>query len=209
VVRAIVRNAGETVGEMTRDVTILGERPAAASGPAAVPRAAVEARGVLQGEIAKRLVSEIQARSAGSPLSAAAAFAHDGRWDAVGPSLPGGQPVASDTLLLNGLAKLAAADYPAAASLLGTAFAADMSQAPVAFLLGWARTGAGDDAGAFSAWRAAVNADPAMVPAYLALIDGYVRVGQLDLALQVARSGSAALPASPELRDRLSRLERR
>jgi VWFA-related protein len=206
VVRAIVRSGGETVGELTRDVTILGARPAAVSRPSAD---AVEATAVLQGDVARRVVAAIHARSADSPLAAAAAFAREGRWTDVGPALPGGQPVVSDALVLSGLARLAVADYAAAAALLGTAFDADMAQAPVAFLLGWARAGAGDDTGALGAWRAAVHADPAMVPGYLALIDGYLRLGRPDLALQVARSGSAAVPASPELRDRLARLERR
>jgi hypothetical protein len=42
-----------------------------------------------------------------------------------------------------------------------------------------------------------------------ALVDAYVRLGQSDLALQVIRSGLTALPDSPELLDRLARLERK
>ena len=48
-----------------------------------------------------------------------------------------------------------------------------------------------------------------MVPAYLAAIDAYLRLGQPDLALQMARSGLLALPDSAELRDRVARIERR
>ena len=67
----------------------------------------------------------------------------------------------------------------------------------------------GDDRAAVSAWRAAVVADPALIPGYLAQIDAYIRLGQPDLALLVARTGQQALPSSAELRDRVLRLERR
>jgi hypothetical protein len=75
-----------------------------------------------------------------------------------------------------------------------------------------ARVGAGGRgrrAPAIGAWRAAIVADAALVPAYLALIDGYLRLGQPSLARQVAQSGVRAVPDSVELRDRLLRLERR
>jgi len=60
-----------------------------------------------------------------------------------------------------------------------------------------------------SAWRAAVLTEPRLVPAYLAAINGYLRLGEPALALLVARAGITALPDSPELRDALARLERR
>ena len=56
--------------------------------------------------------------------------------------------------------------------------------------------------------RAAVAAQPSMVPAYLALIQTYERLGHPGLALQVARAGTSALPSSLELRERLEQLER-
>ena len=51
--------------------------------------------------------------------------------------------------------------------------------------------------------------DPTMVPIHLALADVYVRLSQPALAVQALRAGLAALPGSPELTDRLSRLEQR
>ena len=48
-----------------------------------------------------------------------------------------------------------------------------------------------------------------MVPAYLALIDAYLRLGQPDLALAAAQTGQRALPASAELADRVLRLQKR
>ena len=61
----------------------------------------------------------------------------------------------------------------------------------------------------FSAWRRAAFLDPTIVPAHLALADAYVRLAQPALAVQAVRAGLAALPQSPELLDKLSRLERR
>ena len=50
--------------------------------------------------------------------------------------------------------------------------------------------------------------DPQLVPAHLALADAFVRLSRPALAAQVLRAGLTALPGSPELLDRLLRLER-
>lgn len=209
VVRATVRAGSEAVGELTRDVTVLAERPAPPAAPAFAPRAVVDARAVLQGEVARTLVSAVHARAEGSPLAPAAALAREGGWDEVDRSLPRGDPGSRDASILRGLAALAQGHYRPAVAALGSAFTADTTDAPVAFLLGWARTGEGDDTGAIGAWRGALNADASMVPAYLALMDAYLRLGHPELALQVARAGLSVLPNSLELRDRLMRLEGR
>ena len=85
----------------------------------------------------------------------------------------------------------------------------DPKNAAAAFLLGWAFHGAGQDREAVSAWRRAVYNDPSFVPAHLALADLYVLLDQRALAVQALRAGLAALPQSPELLERLARLERR
>jgi len=51
--------------------------------------------------------------------------------------------------------------------------------------------------------------DSTLVSAHLALADAYVQLGQRALAIQAVRAGLTALPASPELIDKLSRLEAR
>jgi len=93
------------------------------------------------------------------------------------------------------------------------AFEAALAAAPgtgaTAFFLGWSFHGAGDDRQAISAWRRAAYVDPTIVPAHLALADIYIELSQPALAIQALRAGLTALPESPELRDRLSRLERR
>jgi hypothetical protein len=109
---------------------------------------------------------------------------------------------------LTGLEKFAARDYPGAIAAFQSALEANPSSGGIAFLLGWAFHGAGDDRQAISAWRRAAYTDPTIVPAHLALADIYVRLAQPALAVQAIRAGLNALPESPELRDRLSRLER-
>ena len=110
--------------------------------------------------------------------------------------------------------RLAAADYPSAIAAFQAVLAANPSpdktiSGPAAFLLGWAFHGAGDDRQAISAWRRAAFVDPTIVSAHLALADIYVRLSQPALAIQALRTGLAALPQSPELNDRLTRIERR
>ena len=107
------------------------------------------------------------------------------------------------------LERLAARDYPSAIAALDAVLAAEPTNAAAAFVLGWAYHGAGDDRQAISAWRRAAFADPTLVSAHLALADVYERLSQPALAIQALRTGLAALPQSPELLDRLRRLEAR
>ena len=106
-----------------------------------------------------------------------------------------------------GLERLGAADFPGAVAALQAAIDSDPKFGASAFFLGWAFHGAGDDRQAISAWRRAAFVDPTLVPAHLALADMYVRLSQPALAVQALRAGLAALPNSPELRERLSKLE--
>jgi VWFA-related protein len=113
---------------------------------------------------------------------------------------------------LTGLDRLAAADYPSAIAAFQASLAdpaQNSLEGSTAFLLGWAYHGAGDDRQAITAWRRAAFVDPTIVSVHLALADTYVRLSQPALAIQALRAGLAALPGSPELLDKLSRLEGR
>jgi VWFA-related protein len=187
IVRATVRSGTETVTELYRDVVVV-----AGSRPGAVPAAAtrnvaglLDPDVVLKGDIGRRFSADVQIRSARNEED---------------PFVTSAQA---------GLARFGQRDYQAAAANLKICVDLDATNAPAAFLLGWARAAGGDDVSAVSAWRGAIVADPTMVPAYLALIDAYLRLGQPDLALSVARTGQEALPASAELSDRVLRLQKR
>jgi len=99
-------------------------------------------------------------------------------------------------------------DYAGAAAALEQARAAEPQSAVTVFFLGWAYEGAGDARAAISAWRSAAYLDPSLVPAHLALAEGYLRLSQPALAAQALRAGLAALPSSPELLTRLGQIER-
>jgi hypothetical protein len=211
-VRATVRSGKEQVGEMLREVTIIaGDRPAPppAESPAATAQLQhLDPGAVLGGEIVRRYVDDLAARTAGQPLEQAAALARLARWADIEAAVPPGSASAAAQALI-GLSRFARRDFAAAAAAWQRASDADGTDARAAFLLGWAHAAGGDDRAAVSAWRMAVIADATLVPAYLAAIDAYLRLGQPDLALQIARSGAQALPDSAEIRDRLARLERR
>ena len=217
-VRATVRSGAEQVAELLREVTVLaGARPAppppaaAEAAERASPAASLQdvAPGaVLGGDIVKRYVEDLAARAAGQPLERAAAQAKLARWADVEAAVPAGLR-SPDAQALIGLSRFGRRDFAGAATAWQAAADADATNARAAFLLGWAQAAAGNDRAAVSAWRASIIADTAIVPAYLAAIDAYLRLGQPDLALQIARSGAQALPASAELRDRVARLEKR
>lgn len=191
-VRAVVRSGGETAAELLRDVIVAaGPRPAAPdtaarpSGPAPALTESFDPQAVLHGDVARRFADRTRERAAAKASDAGASAA------------------------ARGLAAFGARDYAAAITALNACVDAEPQNAAAGFVLGWAHAASGDDRAAVSAWRLAVIADSTMVPAYLALIDAYMRLGSPDLALQVARSGLISLPDSVELRDRVSRLERR
>jgi tetratricopeptide (TPR) repeat protein len=198
---------------LLREVTIhSGARPSpppAAATEAPAPSLRDFAPGaVLGGEVVRRYVDDLASRSAGQPLERATARAKAAAWADVEGAIPAGL-ASTDAQALIGLSRFGRRDFAGAASAWQKAADADATDARAAFLLGWAQAASGNDRAAVSAWRAAIIADSTMVPAYLAGIDAYLRLGEADLALQIARSGLQALPGSAELRDRVARLERR
>jgi len=139
---------------------------------------------------------------------AVAAAARGGWADA--DRLAAGLPASlEDAAAVLGLARLATGDAAGAVRRLATFASARPQDAVAAFVLGWAHAGTGDDKAAVSAWRAAIVADPTLVPAYLAAVNAYLRLGEPRLARQVASAGVAALPDSPELREALMALDAR
>jgi VWFA-related protein len=182
VARARVMSGSDTVAEAARAVDIRsGDRPSTVDA-GGNDLAAFDPREVVNGAFAREFAARL---------------------------IDAGPPVGFEGT--RGLERLAARDYPSAIASFETVLgaAADKSIAgPAAFLLGWAYHGAGDDRQAISAWRRAAFVDPTIVPAHLALADMYLRLSQPALAIQALRAGLAALPHSPELNDRLSRIGR-
>jgi predicted Zn-dependent protease len=124
-------------------------------------------------------------------------------------ALEGAPPDDPMTARLRGLALLSQEDYSAAAVTLGQAFAITPNHAPLAFVLGWARVGAGDRTGAITAFRNAALLDPKMVAAHLALAETYVALGHTALAVQSLEAGLQAVPQSVELQRALARIRER
>lgn len=205
-VRATIRDRGDTVTELFRDVTV---RPGSRPPVVPVVSARVEPRNVLQGDVARRMVEAIRSRVQDAVLDAAARAAAGGNWPAVDAALRSSASGSSDESVLRGMAAFARADYGTAVAAFRAAQSAGATDPSLSFILGWAHAGSGDDPAAITAWRAAVFGDATLVPSYLALVDMYVRLGHADLAVQVVRSGLRALPNAPELLDRLARLEGR
>jgi tetratricopeptide (TPR) repeat protein len=98
-------------------------------------------------------------------------------------------------------------DYGSAAAELAEALRLDQTNAAIAFTLGWAYQEAGHVREAIGAWRAAAAIDPKMVPAHLALADGYMRMSERALAEQAVRAGLTAIPGSPELQAKLAQIQ--
>ncbi|HVB38097.1 MAG TPA: VWA domain-containing protein [Vicinamibacterales bacterium] len=218
-VKATVRAGGETVGERERQVQILpGDAPVTREAAIEPAHAAVAARpaaaepdpaDVLQGDIARDYLQGLRnGVTVDSPLWRATAFALDGSWQKAEAALGRVDAGSAAALGLQGLAAMARHDFRGASSSLQAALKLDPRDARLAFLLGWADSGAGDAQQAIGDWRNAALLDPTLIPAHLALADAYVALGQPALAIQALQAGLRAVPDSPELRNKLTTIER-
>jgi VWFA-related protein len=205
VARATVRSSGETVGRLLREVEIQPATAEAGTRAAAITTPAFNPEAVLDGAIVRNLVAGLPS-AADDAIARAAKHALDGAWDHIDmdavPPTPAGH-------VLRGLSSFARRDYLGAAAVLKLALDLEPHNAPLAFVLGWVHEATGDHRQAIGAWRNAALHGPTLVPVHLALADTYVKLAQPALAVQALKAGLAALPESPELRDRLARLEQR
>jgi VWFA-related protein len=216
VAEAIVTADGQVVAELTREVEVVRHPPARAAaaprGPASEPAAMmIDPVEVLAGEVAQEALARAAAAAdGGGALSPAVELARAGRWDRVAELMAASPADAAAPLaaLLQGMVRFARREFAEAGRAWQACLDADPSASRVAFLLGWAHAASGDDRAAVGAWRNAVRLDPGLVAAHLAIADAFTRQQNVPLALQALRAGLAARPDSPELLDRLSRLER-
>lgn len=178
--------------------------------PAGAPGALVNPAEVLGGTAARQLVAALRSAATGGSLNPPLNLAAEGAWDKVEAALgprAAGEPAAVQTL--RGLALLSRSRFDEAGASLRSVLEQDPDASLVAYFLGWAETGLGHGPAAIDAWRRAAEIDPALVPAYLALADAYVRQSQPALAAGALRAGLTAVPRSPELLKKLAEIERR
>ena len=201
-VRAAIQAAGTIHSEATREVEITtGPLPTATE--ARLQSGTFVPEALLSGDVVRRYLETV--RRAAPTLARAVNLAAAGSWEKV----EGVVAPSASTAGVRGLARLARRDYDAAAALFATALEQDEQNAVLAFFLGWAHSARGNLPQAISAWRRSTFVDATLVSAHLALADAYAQLGQRALAIQAVRAGLKALPASPELVDKLSRLEAR
>jgi len=206
--RATVRAKGETVTELDREVVVRpGPPPPEPAPPPAAP-AVFEPTMILDGDVAQRLVASLRSQATDPAVRRAAELAASRAWDGVAAALPASADGSLLGLVLRGMASFSKRQYADAAAGFQAALDRDRASGATAFLLGWAHSASGNDIAAITAWRAATVATPALVPAYLALADAYLRQAQPPLALQVLRAGLTAVPKSVELQSRLAEVER-
>lgn len=171
VARAEIRSRGELVTTLRRQV-----RVAAGHAPATAAAAGTRANEAPASDAASSAIAM-------SLVSAAASAPND--------------PVARQAA--DGVAALRAARYVDAVAALQAAFDANPRNAAVAFVLGWSQRGAGNMTAAVSAFRNAALADPASIPAHLAIADTYLAMNAPALAVQALEAGLAKVPNAIEL----------
>jgi VWFA-related protein len=204
VARAIVQAHGEVIADLLRQVHVLDG--AAPAGSAAT--AATQPRDVVTGSIAQRLIATLRER-VDAPLHRAVEMAQASRWSDVLAAIGDAPATDLGAQQLRGLALMALGRYDAAAAQFSAVFVAQPDSAAVAFVLGWAEVGIGDDRAAIGAFRNAVLRDPSMVPAHLALAEAFLRLNQPGLAAQALEAGLSAVPDAVELKVLLEKIRGR
>ena len=186
--RVKVTVGSETVADLTRELEVVpGSKPVPAASASNLPQSTAGAGGagpppirpaeILSGDFVRGARAALRASTTAAAIRAT-----------------------------RGFDLFAQADYSAAATELGEALKLDQTSAATAFVLGWAHEEAGHHREAIGAWRAAAAIDPKMVPAHLALADGYLRMSEHALAEQAIRAGLTAIPGSPELQAKLAQI---
>ena len=203
VAKVTVRAGSEVVADLRRQVVVIVGAPPPASAATTPAPPASTPREVLRGAVVARLVDKA-AGSTDPTIQRAVGQARTGRWADVLQTLAAAPASDPQTSRLRGLARLDREDYAGAAAELGREFAERATDADLAFVLGWARVGAGDQTGAISAFRSAVYLDPMLVPGYLATAEAYLRLGERALAAQALEAGLSKIPNSPELSSMLA-----
>jgi VWFA-related protein len=201
--RLIVQGGSEAAETLTREVDVLaGTPPADAAFTKEPPIPDVVLGGVVARECLQRLAAVPELRG-----SAALGLAYSGRWNEADAALGTvGGAARPELHLLKGFALFALGSYARSIDELSSVLETDPKNPAVAFVLGWVYAADGRDRDAIGSWRNATVLDPALVPAYLALADAYLRLSQPPLAVQVLTAGLVARPASPELQDKLSKI---
>lgn len=216
VAHVVVRAGGEVVSDLRRQVEVAsGTRPVSpdaksgtAPGPDSMSASATpNAKDVLRGGVVKHIVEQAN-RSDVALVRQAANEAASGRWSQVETSLATALPADPDAGRLRALARFDRGDYAGSASDFEQLFDASPNDANLAFVLGWARIGAGRQIAAASAFRSAAYLDPTLVPAHLALAETYLRLNQPALAVQALEAGLAKVPQSVELKQMLAGLKK-
>jgi lipopolysaccharide biosynthesis regulator YciM len=188
---------------------VLTGAPPPTPGPESAAPSELAPTDILNGEIAQRFVASLSPYITDAGMKKAAGLAAARAWDSVASAVSASAAHTMAGHALRGMSLFAKRQYVDSAADLQAALDLDPKSAVTAFLLGWAQSAAGNQAGAITAWRAATVASPTLVPAYLALADAYLRQSQQALALQVLRAGLAALPKSVELQSKIAEVERR
>jgi tetratricopeptide (TPR) repeat protein len=202
VARLIVQGGSEAAETLTREVDVLAGAPPLDAATREPPIPDVVLGGVVARECLQRLAAVPELRG-----SAALGLAYSGRWNEADAALGTlGGAARPELHLLKGFALFALGNYARSIDELSSVLETDPKNPPVAFVLGWVYAAGGRDRDAIGSWRNATVLDPALVPAYLALADAYLRLSQPALAVQFRTAGLAARPASPELQDKLSKI---
>ena len=214
VAHVTIRSNGDVVADLRRQVAVVaGARPApveaaAPDRPAGLSvSSSPQPRDILKGNVVKEIVDQA-ARSGLPAVRQAATEASGGRWPRALAALAPAPTTDPDAGRLRGLARIDSGDFAGAVSDLGSTFDAQPTDARLAFVLGWAQIGAGNQIAAASAFRSAAFLDPTLVPAHLALAETYLRLSQPALAAQALEAGLAKLPQSPELKRMLETIKK-
>lgn len=217
VARAVVTVAGQRVGQVTRAVHIVHTAAATVSMPGASaglpPEAAIpftsriegfERASVLTPDVVGFFVDRMNIGRTSTPTpSGAMSAARAGKFEeaiAAAKAASGNQLA---PLFFDGLARYARGDLEGAAGRFRETLRIESDFFPAAFYLGACYAAGGKDRDAAGAWQMSLITESEAPFIYTLLGDAFVRLKQLDAALDILREASSLWPASDQVQLRL------
>ncbi len=215
IARAVVTVAGQRLGQVSRPFRIV--RAAATASPAATTAGGVKSAipftsrtesfdrtSVLASPVVGFFIDRMNIGRGGSPTPpAAVAAAREGKFDAASAAAKAGGNSQLAAAFFDGLARYSRGDLDGAATRFRETIKLESDFLPAAFYLGACYAAGGKDRDATGAWQMSLITEAEAPFIYTLLGDAFIRLGEMNAAIDILKEAAALWPANDQVQLRL------
>jgi VWFA-related protein len=214
VARAVITVAGQRVGQVSRPFRIVRTSPTAttpattAGGvkgtiPFTSRTESFERTSVLTAPVVGYFVDRMNIGRGGSPTPpAAVAAAREGKFDEASAAAKAGGNSQLAAVFFDGLARYSAGDLAGAAARFRETIKLESDFLPAAFYLGACYAAGGKDRDATGAWQMSlIDGEAPFI--YTLLGDAFIRLGEMNAAIDILKEAAGQWPANDQVQLRL------